>query len=69
MYLEGATDIKANERGRDALGLFKRNVYLTEDKLMTALLMLREDVSYTVEHLPVVKSYTDVPKTTVKLLR
>lgn len=67
LYLEG-TEIRT-EPGKDSLGLFKRNVFLTEDKLMTALLMLRKDQSFTVEHLPWVKSFTDVPHSTAKLLR
>lgn len=68
MYCEG-TEENNYYPTTDTLGLFKRNVFLTEDKLMTTLLMTRDDKVYTVEYLPGTLSSTDVPKTTVAILR
>lgn len=36
---------------------------------MTTLLMTREDQLHTIEYLPGARSYTDVPKSTVAILR
>lgn len=54
---------------KDTLGVFKRNVFLTEDKLITTLIMTREDQVHTINYLAGTKSFTDVPKTTVAILR
>ena len=68
IYIEGTEDGNYEEK-KDALGIFKRNVFLTEDKLMTALLVLRDDQVHTIEYLPGAKAYTDVPSTTAAMLR
>ena len=66
--MEG-TEERNYEEKKDSLGIFKRNVFLTEDKLMTALLVLRDDQVHTVEYLPGAKAYTDVPSNTAAILR
>ena len=68
MYCTG-TEETNYDVNKDTLGLFKRNVFLTEDKLMTTLLMTRDDKVYTVEYLAGTMSSTDVPKSTVAILR
>ena len=47
IYTEG-TEVKNLSQKKDSLGIFKRNVFLTEDKLITALLVLRMDKAYSV---------------------
>ena len=44
-------------------------MFLAEDKLMTALMLLRDDRSYAVYNLPKARAYTDVPTTTASILR
>ena len=67
-YTEG-TEVKNYDQKKDSLGIFKRNVFLTEDKLITALLVLREDKAYAVEYLPGARAFTNVPGTTASILR
>ena len=68
IYCEGTEENNYSPQ-TDKLGLFKRNVFLTEDKLMATILLLRDDKVQTVDYLPGTLSYTDVPKTTTAILR
>ena len=51
IYCQGTEENNYSPR-TDKLGIFKRNVFLTEDKLMATLLLLRDDKVQTVDYLP-----------------
>ena len=68
LYLKGTESTNFNPQ-KDTLGLFLRNVFLTEDKLMTTLLMCKENYFFNVDYHPTMLSTTDVPNSVALLLR